>query len=419
VLRSFGPFLLVLLSTVLIPVAYGQNTEQGEELVLDFLLLGDIDGWPNHLGEDEPAIDLTLVPCRAYGVDSGTEFGEMYEYLQRWSRIYFPRNPETLLEYEVLFFNHPRLNFFTMPQQEMMVDFIGTEDKVTIAYPLSHYDDVQQPWLASPISEAIPIDFEQFVTACHQGWGQWHGPARLRVEPGLPAVFSAFEGTGMYSARIYQQFRPAIPRAGASVWVTGLDGPPSMPEAPAFVSWPYGDTEAWGFGVHPGTGDLHFKETGKWWELVFLSMCYYTARGEVMGFDEALEKFVVKDLFRVYRESSSMFHRMADFVDRFGANTAEAQRIFLDADSVRDAAEVHYLGMEYEAARSEMENALDIARVGMDEANRAKDRALTWIYISQWMATTAAIFISGVTLWWLMVRRGLYREVTTTQLSQR
>ncbi len=386
---------------------------------MDFLMVGDIDGWPNHLGDDEPAIDVTLVPCRAFGLDQGTEFGAMFEYLRRWSRMYFPRTRSSLLEYEVLFFNHPRLSFFTLLQQQMMVEFIGTRNRVTIAYPLSHYEDVQEPWLASPIAEAIPIDYEQFVASAREGWGRWSGLARLRVEPGRPPIFSAFEGTGTFSARIYEQFRPAIAREGAAVWVHGMDGPVRMPEAPAFVSWHYGDTEAWGFGVHPGTGDLHWREAGKWWELIYMSMCYYTSRGEILRFDEALQKLFVKNLFTVYRESASMFRGIVELVDKFGANTAEAERLLLSADGIREEAEIHYLSMEYEAAEERMKGAIRIAREAMDEANRAKNTALAWVYLSQWMATTAAAFLSGVTLWWLMVRRSLYREVTTTQLGRR
>jgi len=49
--------------------------------VLEFILLGDIVGWPNHLGDDEPAVDVTLVPCRAFGQDLSDD------YLKRWSRI--------------------------------------------------------------------------------------------------------------------------------------------------------------------------------------------------------------------------------------------------------------------------------------------------------------------------------------------
>lgn len=415
-MASSIPSLILLICTILIPPVIAQDA--GDDLVLDLLLPGDIDGWPNHLGDDEPAIDVTLVPCRAFGLDQGTEFGKMYEYLQRWSRIYFPRTRDHLLDYDVLLFNHPRLSFFTMAQQEMMVEFIGAKDKVTIAYPLSHYEDVQEPWRVSPISAAIPIDYEEFLGACIHGWGQWASLARLRLEPGKPPVFSEFEGTGIFSARIYDQFRPAIAREGATVWVIGMDGPAGR-EAPAFVSWAYGNGQAWGFGLHPGTGDLHWEEAGKWWELIFLGMCYYSGRGEILHFDEALGKLLVKELFTVYRESASLFHRMADFVDKFGANTNEAEGILLRADGMRDEAEIHYLSMEYDSAEAGMEDAISVARDAIAEANRAKDRALLWVYLSQWMATTAVAFLSGTVLWWLMVRRRLYREVTTTQLGHR
>ncbi len=117
---------LLVLFTPLLPACYAQ------ERVFDFLLLGDVRGWPNHLGDEEPAVVVTLGPCRAFGQDISDEF------LFRWSRIYFPRSDDELLNYDVLFFNHPVLSFFTLLQQEMMVDFMGVEGEIPIAYPLSH-----------------------------------------------------------------------------------------------------------------------------------------------------------------------------------------------------------------------------------------------------------------------------------------
>ena len=47
-----------------------------------------------------------------------------------------------------------------------------------------------------------------------------------------------------------------------------------------------------------------------------------------------------------------------------------------------------------------------------------KDSAMFWVYLTEWCAITAAILISGVVLWGLMVRRRLYREVYTSRLGQ-
>ncbi len=65
-----------------------------------------------------------------------------------------------------------------------------------------------------------------------------------------------------------------------------------------------------------------------------------------------------------------------------------------------------------------MEQALRLANRAMDEAERAKDTALTWIYVSEWVATTAVALMSGVALWWLMVMRNLYRGVAITRFRE-
>ena len=157
------------------------------DLVMEFLMVGDVQGWPNHIGDDEPAIEITLVPCRAFFLELPDED------LQRLSRVYFPRTMGMLLDYEVLFFNHPRLNFLTQPQHNMMVDFVGTEGKVPIAYPLSHYAEVQDPWLNSPLADAFPVDVEKFATAVQRGLpDEFPGLTRFRLEEGNPPVFSNF-----------------------------------------------------------------------------------------------------------------------------------------------------------------------------------------------------------------------------------
>ena len=395
---------------VLYPIAIAQKDLGSRQLVLDFLMVGDVDGWVNHLGDAEPAIDITLVPCRAFSA------GLPDNYLYRISRIYFPRTREHMTEYDVLFFNHPRLSFFTILQQEMMVDFIATKDKASIAYPLSHYLDVQVPWLNSPICRAFPVDAEKFYSAMEKNIpDEFDGLTRLRLEPGRPPVFSVFERTGMFDARIYESSRPAYAKEGATIWVYMIDGPKSMPEAPAFLSWRYGDSLSWAFGLHPGARAKHWAEMGDWWELAFLNICYYTMGRGILEFDELLNMRMVKSQFSFYRDSSSMFQSIVDFVSKVGANTAEGEMMLLEGDEIRAEAETDYLQGEYEGAKTKMEEALEIATQAMDEAIKAKDRALTWIYLSEWFATAAVLLVSGVLLWGLMIRRKLYREVITTQ----
>jgi hypothetical protein len=404
--------ILLLLTLFILPVEVSSSTSSKHPLVLDFLMVGDLQGWVNHLGDDEPSIDITLVPARAFGMEVSDE------YLHRLNRIYFPRNKEALFGHNVLFFNHPRLDFFTPQQQAMMVDFSSTEGKVPIAFPLSRsYEEVQVPWLNSPISGVFPVDMERFAFAWAEGIpDRFWGSIRLRLVSGLPPVFGLFENTGIFEARIYTGSRPCYAKEGATIWLYMLDGPREMPEAPAFVSWPYGDSDAWAFGLHPGWENTAWAEAGDWWELIFLNICFYTSGREILTFEEAVDKRSVKIKLAYFRNSASLFRNIVDFVSKVGANTNQAERTLSEAYRIKSEAETESLEQRYEEAGEKMDEALQLIDQAMDEAQQAKDAALFWIYIAEWLITTAAILISGVVLWWLMVRRSLYREVITTQL---
>jgi hypothetical protein len=381
-------------------------------LVMEFLMVGDLQGWPNHIGDDEPAIEITLVPARAFFLDVSDRD------LQRLSRVYFPRTEGMLHDFEVLFFNHPRLDFLTPWQHRMMVGFAGTATKVPIAYPLSHWAEVQDPWLNSPLSDAFPVDVAKFASATGRGLpDEYPGLTRLRLEEGHPPLFSSFEPSGIFDSRIYQWNRPVFAKPGATTWVSMIDGPPALPEAPAFVSWPHGETETWAFGIHPNHLGYHWEQAGEWWEVVFLSMCYHTSGRGLLEFEESVNMMYIKSQFGYFRDSSMMFHSIVDFVSKVGANTADSERVLQDGIALRDEAESDYLEGEYEDARSGMKEAMAVVDRAMDEVMTAKDRALLWIYISEWFATVAVGLVSGFMLWSLMIRRRLYRTVATTRLG--
>jgi hypothetical protein len=54
----------------------------------------------------------------------------------------------------------------------------------------------------------------------------------------------------------------------------------------------------------------------------------------------------------------------------------------------------------------------------LDISNRAmelKDRALFWVYLTEWSAVTGTLLASGFLVYDLLVKRRLYREVDTTR----
>jgi len=377
-------------------------------LVLDFLIVGEIgDIWYNELGHAEPGVDVTLVPLRAFMHATVTD-----DDLYRLSRLYFPRDMESLLSHHILIFNSPRLNLLTLNQQYMLVDFAGTEGRTSLAFPLSYFDEVQMPWIRSPVSEAFPLDMEKFHSADVVSFGT--GP--LRLAPGLPPVFSVFESTGIFDVPEYAR-RVCYAKSGATIWLYMIRGPPALPEAPAFISWPYESSHTWATGIHPGS----FVSAPAYldailWELMYRNIHYFSSGSEMFSFEEAMEIRSVKMQYSYFRDTSSMFQSIVDFVSLVGGNTFQAESIMLEANQAKSEADLDYLEQRYGEADEKMERALQLGRDAMDEAQRAKDRALVWIYVSEWLITTSVGLLCGVILWSLMVRRKLYREVTTTQL---
>ncbi len=230
----------------------------------------------------------------------------------------------------------------------------------------------------------------------------------------MPPVSSPFEETEAFSGHIYEQFRPAYARKGAQ---GGLWAAPGDRGARLCILGLRGNGDLC-FGIHPGTPRNYWKDAGEWWELMFLIVCLYTRGLDTLKIDESLRKVSVKSSSSDYRDSVSMFQSIVDFVVRVGANRPAAERILLEAQELYTTAQGDYLERDYIEAKSDMAEALVVVSNAMDEATRAKERALTWTYVSEWMATMGVAMFSGVILWWLMVKRGLYREIETTELRQ-
>ena len=68
-----------------------------------------------------------------------------------------------------------------------------------------------------------------------------------------------------------------------------------------------------------------------------------------------------------------MFHSVVDFVSNVDVNTARAEGILLEGNSVRDGAELEYLAGENEAAKEGTDEAPCIVAEAKEEATAAKD----------------------------------------------
>jgi len=106
-----------------------------------------------------------------------------------------------------------------------------------------------------------------------------------------------------------------------------------------------------------------------------------------------------------------------EWADMFGANILPLFRELTDLESQANTAVDSYLDQNYDDSILVMETT-DSRLAGISaDAMDLKNRALFWVYISEWLAVTSSGMISGLIVWSLMIRRRMYRPVGSTRLS--
>jgi hypothetical protein len=114
-----------------------------------------------------------------------------------------------------------------------------------------------------------------------------------------------------------------------------------------------------------------------------------------------------------------MIISLVDFIETFGANSADTLQAVKKVDETRRVADQLYLDQDFDGALEEVDRALELMEGAEDIAEKSKANALLWVYVSEWLIVTATSLICGFVVWSLMVRRRLYREVASTRLSSR
>jgi len=123
----------------------------------------------------------------------------------------------------------------------------------------------------------------------------------------------------------------------------------------------------------------------------------------------------IRVLFEEFHLARSLVSSILEFVDMLGGRTATVRQSFDALVLRRDGAEDIYIEQDYPGCQQEMATLVEEMNSLNDDAIRAKDVAFLWIYITEWAAVTGVSILSGYVLYAFMVRRRLYREVSSTR----
>jgi hypothetical protein len=349
--------------------------------------------------------------------------------LRRWIRIYLPRNRKEFVEnYDHYIFVDSWLTgwesspLLTTKQVEDIKWSIGEDGMPVFVTGIWGSDtNMVDGLLASNIEEYYPVDLSKprKMDSAH------YYRVGVNRDPTLPDVLKLFlplgieQFSGVWVGQLY-------PKQGATTWATlKQTNVPNPPPGgwPWLVSWRVGsentlfwvaadDLEVkwwWGF-YNPPTENPYGVDV--------LANIIYHSMGMPLPEDILLLHELRRRLIE-FNDKKALSLSVIEFAEKFKANTGPLWREIATIEEIRLDANEAYLLHEYDEANeilAEAETAL--SKVG-DLAIRLKDNALIWVFIIEWLAVIAASMICGTTLWALMIRRRLYREVKTTRSEVR
>ena len=119
--------------------------------------------------------------------------------------------------------------------------------------------------------------------------------------------------------------------------------------------------------------------------------------------------------FSEYLTRKSLATSFLDFISGFGARTDRIEQLLSEMESDRKEAQSLYIKGDYQASWQAITSILERFQAITDESMKLRRRALMWIYTIEWFVVTGTLFLAGLALWTLMVKRRLYREVATTR----
>ena len=185
-------------------------------------------------------------------------------------------------------------------------------------------------------------------------------------------------------------------------------------EDPGWVWWDVGKgrffASAPGFrGGSAGAGFIRWKNYPDF----VCNMVYFLAGLKPPTDLELLH--AVRARFRDIQDERQMVIGVIDFVSKFGADTRKVDALLLKADTQFKELRKLYVNLDPEGSKVTADQIYGTLEEAYQKALEAKNEAMFWIFLTEWLVVSATGLLFGGLLWTLMVRRRLYREVGVTR----
>ena len=335
--------------------------------------------------------------------------------LKRFVRIYMPRRYEDFInsydliilsDYPAIFLEPEHYRWFEKSVREEGAGLAKYEVNFAMggaSYPMD-------PWRSSPVYPAFPTELPDKNLPCLGPGGSGRPPDGVEVEKNNPLVdlpgverFDLF-GTGGFGMENPKQATRTI----AWFKIVGID---------AIVIWEYGKGRS--ASTIPGLDWMDNTAVRQWdfYPDFFLNQFYWLC-GEEIPEDVYLVNNIRHGL-RNLQIKTQLILSVVDFIETFGASGMELGKDLARMDDLRSGVRESYLVQEYATAAKKIEDCLSLMEDMEHRAVELKDRALLWIYVIEWLVVSGVAMICGFSIYTLMIKRRMYREVSVTRLSSR
>ena len=366
--------------------------------------------------ESEPAARYTIVPTKSHG-----SMG--YEEARRQIRLYFPRTRASTWEYDFFMFIDPYFDPFTASQIDFMYSAI-VEGKSggfqTLGGMTVDSSEPAYAWLQSALAPIFPND-PTAVELWRQGASKI-GAYNVILEKSadLAPVLTPFLQVGIEEIPGYWYIVPIAPQEGATIWARAVGAFPALsgPPFPWLLSWQVGGGMTWSVADDldcPWWSDIYHPSKQEYGLDILMNIVLHSL-GRPLPEDVIVVNAVRRD-FRAYDERASIINAFIDFVEKFGASSNHITSEKLAADAMMERAMESYMEGRYAEALETAQEAHSALMELERKTIRLKDQALIWVYVTEWAAVSATGMLAGYSIFTLMFRRRLYRQVEVTRLG--
>ncbi len=355
----------------------------------------------------EPAVSQTLVPTRrASEMEPDTA--------KRYVRLYFPKTYDLLREHAfIIYVAAPDVRPLTTAQIQQLRR--ATEEGMPAFADqggISGYTSFEEAWMVSGLHEIFPNDA---VAVVEHGVEHSLDLSTFRIsvqrDQILPAVLTPFVELGIERYVVSHGFY-VVPKQGATIWaeMKGL-----FPEKGRFFPWLMSMEVGGGLTWNMGDNFVSSFWASRFGEMrnpyrtdVLMNVIYHSVGWQLP--EDIILVHRQRQAFADYIQRRRFVLEVFEFAESFGAAISKLHDDVGRADFARDDAERRYLEQDYGGSEAMMAEAFSVLDDVNRDALRAKDRALLWVYMIEWLAVTATLLVSGLVLHSLMFRRRLYSE---------